>query len=154
MGMLGGCSRRLSRSQTIKKKKKNGDAAKQKRPSTAMFARTLSQDGVVWLNSSLSAATAAALREDILKRRDAAFAAVISPIGKEQGGGVNSNKNNTSAKNEDCRNYFADVLLSKITPLFKQPSTKYSSHPTCYQASSKPPPGNGCHPLRTLRIDF
>lgn len=114
----------VKKSNNKKKKKKNdNDAAKQKRPSTAMFARTLSQDGVVRLNGSLSAATAAALREDILNRRDDAFAAVISPMGKEQG----------STKKEDWRNYFADVLLKRnrcdlLLPLKNNPHLQTALH--------------------------
>ena len=77
-----------------KKKKKKKKKPKQK---AAAVARTLRRDGVVQLDGLLAAATAAALRTEILQRREEAYAAVAEDAG--DGG------------SEEWRKYFADVLL-------------------------------------------
>jgi ectoine hydroxylase-related dioxygenase (phytanoyl-CoA dioxygenase family) len=76
-----------SKEKSSKQKKKK----KVKSLSVAMAVRTLKQDGVVRLNGALSASTAATLREEILERRTAAYAAINS--------------------GDNWRQYFADVLL-------------------------------------------
>jgi len=81
------------------KKKKKPTKKKKKGPSTAVAARTLRQQGVLRLNGVLSAETATGLREEILERRTAAYAACASSTA-------------TSDPNE-WRKYFADVLLKK-----------------------------------------
>jgi hypothetical protein len=73
------------------KKKKQKESKKVKPPSAAVATRALKQEGVIRLNGALSATTAAALREQVLESRAAAYAAI-------EGG-------------DNWRNYFADVLL-------------------------------------------
>lgn len=74
-----------------KKNTKKKKSKKEKRVSAAVAARALKQEGVVRLNGVLSKSTAATLREEVLERRSAAYAAI-------EGG-------------DDWRQYFADVLL-------------------------------------------
>eukprot|EP00571_Detonula_confervacea_P012330 CAMPEP_0172300798 /NCGR_PEP_ID=MMETSP1058-20130122/2815_1 /TAXON_ID=83371 /ORGANISM="Detonula confervacea, Strain CCMP 353" /LENGTH=457 /DNA_ID=CAMNT_0013010699 /DNA_START=283 /DNA_END=1656 /DNA_ORIENTATION=- len=76
------------------KKKNSKKKQKEKKQKASLAARTLFQDGVVQLNGILSDTTAASLREEILERRDAAYAAVESESGEDE-----------------WRKYFADVLL-------------------------------------------
>jgi hypothetical protein len=78
-----------SKEKSLKQKKKQKKV--KSRPSVAIATRTLKQDGVVRLNGALSASTAAALREEILERRTAAYAAIDD--------------------GDNWRQYFADVLL-------------------------------------------
>ena len=89
-GVLGEESKPSSSKEKSSKQQKK---KKVKSPSVAIATRTLKQDGVVRLNGALSASTAAILREEILERRTAAYAAI------DNGNGDN------------WRQYFADVLL-------------------------------------------
>lgn len=99
-----GALEEITKGSNKKKKAKAKESKKKKAPSTAIIARTLSQEGVVRLNGILSATTAASLREEILKRRADAYAAVSSNESSEGGSG---------AGGAEWRKYFADVLLKK-----------------------------------------
>ena len=92
VGVLEDIAQMKSSNNKKKKKKKNKD---NKGPSISQTVRVLEQEGVVRLNGILPKSTAATLREDILTRRDDAYAAISSDVG----GG------------DSWRNYFADVML-------------------------------------------
>ena len=95
-----------------KKKKKTKKA--NKGPSTAIITRALNQEGVIRLNGILSKSTAAILREEILIRRNDAYATITTSdtnsTHNEEEEGEESNTNNEKS---DWRNYFADVLLKR-----------------------------------------
>ena len=82
-----------------KMKKKKKQANKAKKQKAAAVARALRQEGVVKLDGILSASTAASLREQILERRDEAYAAVADAATRGDD------------DDEPWRKYFADVLL-------------------------------------------
>ena len=94
---------------TATKKKKKQE--KKKGPSPRVIARSLTQEGVVRLNSVLSSSTAATLRREILERRSHAFAAISSA--QQQTNTNNGNSNGNKNKAQEWRKYFADVLLKK-----------------------------------------
>lgn len=83
-----------------KKKKQKMKMKKQKGPSIPIIARTLREEGVVRLNKVLEPTSASTLREEILERRAAAYAAIS---------GDNKNGNGDG----EWRKYFADVLLKE-----------------------------------------
>lgn len=86
----------LGEGTTGSKAKNSKKKQKEKKQKGSVAARTLRQDGVVQLNGILSDTTAAALREEILERRAAAYAAV---------------KSDADDNSNEWRKYFADVLL-------------------------------------------
>mmetsp|Transcript_33898 Transcript_33898/g.38622 ORF Transcript_33898/g.38622 Transcript_33898/m.38622 type:complete len:570 (+) Transcript_33898:80-1789(+) len=102
MGVLGEEKNDANNNKNIQKntgKKKKKNKKKNKSPSAAIVARTLKQEGVVRLHKILSTETATALRQDILDRRDAAYAS------------LSDMENNENNNDEEWRKYFADVLL-------------------------------------------
>jgi len=89
-----------------KKKKKQKMKQKMKKgPSIPILARTLREEGVVRLNGVLTPTSASTLREEILERRAAAYAAISGD--NENGDG------DSDGDGEQWRKYFADVLLKE-----------------------------------------
>jgi ectoine hydroxylase-related dioxygenase (phytanoyl-CoA dioxygenase family) len=91
------------------KKKKKTEKKANKGPSTAIITRALNQEGVIRLNGILSKSTAAILREEILIRRNDAYATITSTNSDNE----EAEDSNTNNEKSDWRNYFADVLLKR-----------------------------------------
>ncbi|MGK3739840.1 MAG: ectoine hydroxylase-related dioxygenase (phytanoyl-CoA dioxygenase family) [Bacillariaceae sp.] len=93
------------------KKKTKKTKKENKGPSTAIITRALNQDGVVRLNGILSKSTATTLREEILVRRNDAYATITTSSKLDNDEAEDSSNNNN--ENSNWRNYFADVLLKR-----------------------------------------
>ena len=84
-----------------------------KGPSTAIITRALNQEGVIRLNGILSKSTAAILREEILIRRNDAYATITTSDTNSTHNEEEVEDIDTNNEKSDWRNYFADVLLKR-----------------------------------------
>ena len=117
-----GATGELEELQKKKKKKQQKQNKKNDKPSTALLARALSQEGVLRMNGVLSTETATRLREDILRRRQEAYVAIglaaDADTDTADDGNIDTNPrgtghHGTTTTKENWRQYFADVLLKR-----------------------------------------